>query len=158
MRTCPECGEDTEAGYAEPCTECGFSPTGEPEIEAEAPPPEIETQAPPPEPEVAKKKRPALRGLIWLVVLGAAIGAERLGIFDQPPGPDPGEVEQAIADQARQNGIEVTVDCPDDADQTAVEESFRCTVTSASGEAVTIRVTNHEDNFEWQTGPLSLLS
>jgi hypothetical protein len=158
VRTCPACGEDTEAGYAEPCTECGFSPTGEQELEAEAPPPELETEAPPPEPEVAKKRRPALRGLIWLLVLGAAIGAERLGIFDQPSGPDPGEVEQAIADQARQNGIEVTVDCPDDADQTAVEESFRCTVTSASGETVTIRVINHEDTYEWRTGPLSLLS
>jgi hypothetical protein len=155
VRTCPACGDETEAGYAEACTECGFSPTGE----VEPPPPDPEqVEAPPPEPEAAKKKRPALRGLIWLAVIGAAIGADRLGVFDQSPGPDPGQVEEAIADQARQNGVEVTVDCPDDADQTAVEESFRCTVTSTTGETVTIKVTNHEDSFEWQTGPLSLLS
>ena len=29
MRTCPACGEDTDAGYTEACTECGFSAVGE---------------------------------------------------------------------------------------------------------------------------------
>jgi len=28
MRTCPACGEDTEAETTQPCTECGFSPVG----------------------------------------------------------------------------------------------------------------------------------
>jgi hypothetical protein len=29
MRTCPNCGKDTDAGVTEPCTVCGFSPLGE---------------------------------------------------------------------------------------------------------------------------------
>jgi Domain of unknown function (DUF4333) len=158
VRTCPACGEETEACYADACTECGFSPTGE---QTDPPPPStspVEAPPPPPDSEPAKKKRPAVRGLIWLALIAGAIGADRLGVFDQPTGPDPGEVEEAIADQAHQDGIEVTVDCPDDAEDAAVEESFRCTATSASGETVTIKVTNHEDTFEWQSGPLSLLS
>jgi hypothetical protein len=152
MRTCPACGEDTKAGYAEPCTECGFSPSGgqpaEPEGTIGDQPPAAET----------KRRRPALRGLVWVALIGAAIGADRLGVFDQPTGPDPQQVEQAIADDARQYGAKVTVSCPDDADQTAVEETFKCTATNAAGETVTIKVTNHEDSFEWVSGPLSTLA
>lgn len=165
MRTCPACGEDTQAGYAERCTECGFSPTDENEESAPAPEPELTIgepnlppPEPPPDPEPVKKKRRALRGVVWLVVLGAAIGADRLGVFDQPTGPDAGQVEEAIADDARQYGVTVTVDCPDDAEDTEVEGTFKCTATSAAGETVTIKVTNHEDTFEWQGGPLSTLA
>jgi hypothetical protein len=140
VRTCPACGDETEAGYAEPCTECGFSPDGEQ-------PPEAAT----------KRKRPAVRGLVWLALIAAAIGAERLGVFDGSTGPDPGQVEQAIADDARQYHAEVTVDCPDDADETEVGESFECTAANAAGDTATVTVINNEDSFEWQSGPLSTL-
>jgi hypothetical protein len=155
VRTCPACGEDTKAGYAERCTECGFSPDDENEELARTPDrkPQITIAEP-----VKKKKRPALRAVVWLVVLGAAVGADRLGVFDQPTGPDPGQVEEAIADDARQYGVSVTVDCPDDAEDTEAEGTFKCTATSGSGETVTIKVTNHEDTFEWQSGPLSTLA
>jgi hypothetical protein len=194
VRTCPACGEDTKAGYAEACSECGFSPAGEdpaepdqavaeitvgelppsgaaepvptagepPPSAGEPPPPDTppipaEGQ-PPPDVPASGRKRPARRLLVWLVVIGGLFAADALGVFDQPPGPDVDRVEQAIADDARQYGVVVTVDCPDDADQTEVDASFKCTATSASGETVTIRVINHEDSFEWQSGPLSTLS
>lgn len=172
VRTCPACGEDTKAGYAEACTKCGFSPSGEqtaepeagaPELtigeQAEPPPPEGPPSGEPPPPESApKKKHPGARTLIWLVVIGAAIGADRLGVFDQATGPDADQVEEAIADDAQTNhGVQVSVDCPDDADQTAVDESFFCTVTGPKGETLRLRVINHEDSFEWQSGPLGTL-
>ena len=160
MRTCPACGEDTDAGYAEACTECGFSAVGEqpapapdaPDTAADPEPPD----PPPPEAE-PKRKRTVARGLIWLVVLAGFFGVERLGIFDQPPGPPADEVEAAIADSARQFGVTVTVQCPDDAEDTEAEATFVCTATDRRGRSVEIVVTNHEDTFEWQTGPLSTL-
>jgi hypothetical protein len=60
MRTCPACGEDTEAQTTEPCTECGFSPVAQDPatIEAAPTPPEEDrwgSQPPPasPPPEAA---------------------------------------------------------------------------------------------------------
>ena len=173
MRTCPACGEDTKSSYAEPCTECGFSPFGEqPDESAPAaepltaaepvptadPAPTTEVPFPPPEPAPAEqKKRSPARWLVWLVVIVGFFGAERLGLFDAPTGPKADEVEQAIADSAPA-GLEITVDCPDDAEDTPVDGTFSCTATDSRGRTIEIVVTNHEDTFEWQSGPLGTLS
>lgn len=160
MRTCPACGEDTESGYAEPCTECGFSPNGEgdeapvisvgDEAAADEPGPEAESESAP------KLKRSPARLLIWLVALAALFGVARLGIFDPAPGPDADQVEEAIVDNAADYGATVTVACPDDADQTEVDASFRCVVT-AGNRTFPIRVTNHEDNFSWPSDQFATL-
>jgi len=174
MRTCPACGEDTKSSYAEPCTECGFSPFGEQPAEpapvaepaptAEAPSapaepaPTADVPSPPPEQAPAEqKKRSRARWLVWLVVIVGLFGAERLGLFDPPTGPKADEVEQAIADSAPA-GLELTVDCPDDAEDTPVDGTFTCTASDARGRTIEIVVTNHEDTFEWQSGPLGTLS
>ena len=51
----------------------------------------------------------------------------------------------------------MTVDCPDDAEDTPVDGTFTCTATGRNGRTAEIVVTNHEDTFEWETGPLSTL-
>jgi hypothetical protein len=162
MRTCPACGADTKAGYSEACTKCGFSAVGEqpPEVEVapvgEAPPPEAEPQ--PAEAEQKKKGNPVARGVIWVIVIAAFFGIDRLGIFDEATGPTAAEVEEAITDSARQFGVQVTVDCPDNAEDTEVDATFTCTATNRRGTSVDVLVTNHEDNYEWDTGPLSTLA
>jgi hypothetical protein len=161
MRTCPACGEDTKAGYSEACTKCGFSAIGEeqPDVEVtpvgEEPPPESEPQ---PAQTEKKKGNPVARGVIWVVVIAAFFAIDRLGIFDGATGPTATEVEQAIADSAQQFGVKVTVDCPDDAEDTEVDATFTCTATNRRGTSVEVLVTNHEDNYEWDTGPLSTLA
>ncbi len=178
MHTCPACGEETEAGYAEACTECGFSPTGEPAEPVPAEPdPEVEPTAEvgpdaeveptadaepspmdaPPPPPPARKKRPGTRLVFWLIAIAAVFGISKLGVFEPNPGPDASEVEDAIVKNAADYGVTVTVDCPDDADETAVEESFFCTVTTPSGKAFRIRVTNHEDTFSWPSDRFAAL-
>jgi hypothetical protein len=161
VRTCPACGEDTEAGYSEPCTECGFSAIGEQPAE---PAPEVTVgeqqqapEPPPAEPQEQRKRSPA-RLLVWLVVIAGFFAVNQLGVFDEATGPTAEEVEQAIVDSARQFGVEVTVDCPDDAEDTEVDGTFVCTATAPGGRTVEIVVTNHEDTFEWETGPLTTLT
>jgi hypothetical protein len=189
MRTCPACGEDTEASYAEPCTECGVSATGEP---ATAPEPEPEPQVepatepevepapefeqpapappspesaiatgpePPPEPPAeapAEKKRSPARWFLWLGIVAAGVGIYLSGAFETPTGPDADQVEESIAGSAPR-GVEITVDCPDDSDETPVGGTFTCTATGPNGRTVEIVVTNHEETFEWDTGPLNTL-
>ena len=160
MRTCPACGEDTESGHSEPCTECGFSPNGEgderpaisvgDEAPADDPAPAAESES------ASKRKRSSARLLVWLVALVALFGLDRAGVFESPPGPDADQVEEAIVDNAADYGVTVTVDCPDDADQTEVEASFRC-VVNAGNETFPIRVTNHEDNFSWPSDQFTTL-
>lgn len=160
MRTCPACGEDTESGHSEPCTECGFSPNGEgderpaisvgDEAPADDPAPAAESES------ASKRKRSPARLLVWLVALVALFGLDRAGVFESPPGPDADQVEEAIVDNAADYGVTVTVDCPGDADQTEVEASFRC-VVNAGNETFPIRVTNHEDNFSWPSDQFTTL-
>lgn len=160
MRTCPACGEDTESGHSEPCTECGFSPNGEgderpaisvgDEAPADDPAPAAESES------ASKRKRSPARLLVWLVALVALFGLDRAGVFESPPGPDADQVEEAIVDNAADYGVTVTVDCPDDADQTEAEASFRC-VVNAGNQTFPIRVTNHEDNFSWPSDQFTTL-
>ena len=172
MRTCPACGEDTKAGYSEACTKCGFSAMGEqPAEESPAPEPEAEVtvgdQPPPPtgapqeapdeapaEPPAEKKKRSPVRWVIWLVVIAGFFGLNQFGVFDEPTGPTADEVEEAIEARAPAG---VTVECPDDAEDTPVDGTFTCVATGANGRTAEILVTNHEDNYEWNTGPLTTL-
>ncbi len=86
----------------------------------------------------------------------ALFGLDRAGVFESPPGPDADQVEKAIVDNAADYGATVTVDCPDDADQTEVEASFRC-VVNAGNQTFPIRVTNHEDNFSWPSDQFTTL-
>jgi hypothetical protein len=166
MRTCPACGEDTKAGYAEACTKCGFSAIGEqsPDVQVtpvgEVPAPEAPEAGSQPQPAEAQKNKgnPVGRIVVWVVVIAAFFGVERLGIFGDAPGPTASEVEEAITESALQFGVKVTVDCPDDAEDTEVDATFTCTATNRRGTSVDVLVTNHEDNYEWETGPLSTLA
>ncbi len=103
-----------------------------------------------------KRRRSPARYGVWLIALGALFVITTLGIFDSAPGPDPAKVEQAIVDNAADYGATVTVDCPDDADQTEVDAGFRCIVT-AGRETFPILVTNREDTFAWDSSRLATL-
>ena len=155
MRTCPECGEDTEAGYAEPCTECGFSASAPVEIGVATPdragaPDRVE------EPGGRPRRRATLARVVGALVLAALIGADALGVFDEGggSGPTAEEVEEALVDDAAALGIELTVDCPDDAAETDVGESFECVAANSAGLTRAVPVTNLEDGFEWPRRPL----
>lgn len=110
MRTCPACGEDTEAQTTEPCTECGFSPVSpddgaswEQSSWAEAPeatapdatvePPPILAKPPPtdaspeyglpdatPTPQPATKK--ARVGAVWVILILIGLSWQAFSIFD----------------------------------------------------------------------------
>lgn len=174
MRTCPACGEDTEAGYAETCSECGFSPAGpqQPEEsfevgevgEVEIPPSPGETPPRPGEPspspeetgpgpeQTSKRKRggPGIGTLIWLLVIGGSLAADGLGVFDEVSGPDPAEVEAQLVLDGSELGATLTADCPDDADQTEVGGSFECVLTTEAGGTATIEVLNNENTYEYR--------
>lgn len=113
---------------------------------------------PPPAETATKRKRSPARLAVWLIALGALFGISELGLFEDKPGPDPAEVEQAISDNAADYGVTITVDCPDDAEETEVEASFLCSVTTDDGDSFRIRVTNHEDNFSWPSGRIAALA
>lgn len=176
MRTCPACGEDTEASSVEPCTECGFSPVDPAQFEtepdprfetvgfeeadatfevgsAEAPPAPAEP-APEQEPSSEKKKRPWASLAIWLTVALAAFAAERAGLFGEATGPAPEEVENALVAYAAARGGTVTVDCPSDTEDTEIGGSFDCVATNPRGQTRAVTVTNNETDFEWDGTPL----
>jgi len=168
VRTCPACGEDTEAGYSQPGTQCGFSAAGNGAVddaatitvgdERSAPvasPAEADEGAD--ERSAPKRQRSRVRILVWVAALGALFAVDRLGVFDPAPGPDADQVEQAIVDNADDYGATVTVDCPGDADQAEVGDTFTCTVTPERGKAFAITVTNREDSFAWDSAQLSTL-
>ncbi len=169
MRSCPACGEDTKAGYAEACSKCGFSPAGpqQPEEsfqvgevgtvgEVEIPPwrgetsPSPEEKAPAPE-EASKRKRggPGIGTLIWLLIIGGSLVVDGLGVFDEVSGPDPAEVEAQLVLAGSELGATLTADCPEDADQTEVGGSFRCVLTTETGEIASIAVLNNENSYEY---------
>ena len=174
MRTCPACGEDTEAGYAETCSECGFSPAGpqQPEEsfevgevgEVEIPPspgetlpsPGEKTPSPgetdpsPEEPSKGKRGGPGIGTLIWLVIIGGSLVVDGLGVFDEVSGPDPANVEAQLVLDGSELGATLTADCPDDADQTEVGGSFECVLTTEAGGTATIEVLNNENTYEYR--------
>jgi Domain of unknown function (DUF4333) len=106
-------------------------------------------QPPPPAPPEARK-RLAPRLAVWLIALAVLFGITKLDLFADKPGPTADAVETAIADNAQKAfGITVTVECPDDADETEVNQTFVCTVTDPEGESMQISVTNRDDTFSW---------
>ena len=193
MRTCPACGEDTEAGSAEACTECGFSPA-DPEVFETEPDPRYEpvgfepepepeatfevgsTEAPPAPPTEPSQIEPApaepapsepaptapkrslrRRSAFWIAIAAVIFLADftgAFGIFDDPTGPTPEEVEGALVHYASEQGGTVTVDCPEDTEDTEVGDSFDCVATNARGQTRTVTVTNNEDDFSWNGKPL----
>lgn len=142
MRTCPACGEDTEAADAEPCTACGYAIASGNGTDAEA---------------TAKKRPQWARLVIWLIALAAVFAIAKLGPFEQQPGPDPGAVEDAITENAADNGVTLTVDCPESAAEAEVDSTFRCAATTADGQTFRIPVTNEGDTFSWPSGRIAAL-
>jgi hypothetical protein len=156
----------------EACTECGFSPVEPTAVEPEQVPepvtigeplpdaeqqPELGEPVPEPTAEQPRRKRSRVGTLVWIVLLGAGIAGSELGVFDEPTGPEAAEVEGAITLDAFESGVSVSVECPDDAVETEVGDSFECVATTPKGESVTITVRNNEETFEWQGRPWSEL-
>jgi hypothetical protein len=186
VRTCPACGEDTKAGYSEACTRCGFSPGGPVEAPETFSVGEVATsdpstferpggvEAPPqptdsggeqlpqpsptePQPQPHKRRRPGVGLMIWLVIIGASVIANTTGIFDEPTGPDPAEVEGALVLAGIERGLSITAECPADTDEAEIGAGFECVVTTASGRSGTVRVTNHEESYEYNVADLEAL-
>jgi hypothetical protein len=101
--------------------------------------------------EPAKLKRSEKGRWIGIAVgVAALIGFRAFGGEDDPTGPEPGEVESAITDRASEEGITMTVDCPDGTEDTAVGASFECGVTLPDGRVGTATVHNGEDSYRWK--------
>jgi hypothetical protein len=95
--------------------------------------------------------------MIWLVIIAASVIANTTGLFDEPTGPDPADVEGALVLAGIERGLSITAECPADAAETEIGGSFDCEVTTASGRSGTVRVTNNEDSYEYRVADLEAL-
>ena len=96
--------------------------------------------------------------MIWLVIIAGSFIAQGTGLFDEPTGPDPVDVEGALVLAGIERGLSITAECPDDAAETEIGGSFDCRVTTASGRSGTVRVTNNEDSYEYRVADLEALA
>lgn len=96
-----------------------------------------------------KKQSGLARAIGIVVAIAAIIGFRAIGDEDTPTGPEPFDVEQAITEQAAQDGITMTISCPDDTAETEVGGRFECDVTLPDGRVATARVLNEEDAYRW---------
>lgn len=130
-----------------------------PEPAETAPDPAETSPAPVPEPsrEPQRKRRPGIGVIIWVAIIAGSFLSQGLGLFEEPTGPNPVDVEGALILEATERGISITASCPADAAETEVGGRFECTVATRSGRTATVEVINREDSYEYSVDDLLAL-
>ena len=133
--------------------ETGFGPPPEAPAPTDTPagdkPPLVNLPDQPQE-EPKKKQSGVGRGIGIAVAIAAVIAFRAIGNEDEATGPTPDEVEAAMVSKASEQGVTLTADCPDGTEDTAVGDTFECTVTLDDGRTATATVRNREDSYSWK--------